>query len=368
MFKGVSLITISAVLSAGALASLVGCTSSTQPSTNSQVTGSTIKLQETGSSLLYPLFQLWVPAYQNVAPNVQITTGSTGSGTGIQLATDGTVQVGASDAYMNNQLLAQNPDMLNIPLAISAQQVMYNIPGLSKNVHLHLTGNILAQIYTGKIRYWNDASIAGLNQGVNFPHKLIIPVHRQDGSGDTFLFTTFLSDTNKAWANTVSYNTNVSWPSVPGALGALGNQGIVQTLETTPYSVSYVGISWLDKGLQGGLGEAALQNQAGRFLFPNTATIAAAASAQVGKTPQDERISLIYGPGANSYPIINYEYAIVKQKQASSAVASAVKKFLLWAIDPQDGNKTSFMTKVHFLPLPKSIAPLSKAQIEKIHG
>ena len=367
-FQKASLLTISALIGAGA----IGATASIIPAfAKSQVAhrdSSVVKLQETGSTLLYPLFQLWVPAYKKVAPNVQITPSGTGSGTGIQQATDGTVQIGASDAYMNNHLIQQNPGMLNIPLAISAQQVMYNLPGISKNVHLKLTGNILAQIYTGKIRYWNDSQIAKINKGIKLPHAAIVPIHRTDGSGDTFLFTTLLTDTNTAWANNISYNTSVSWPSVPGALGANGNNGVVQTAEQTKYSVAYVGISWLDKGLQGGLGEAMIQNRAGKFLLPNNATISAAANAQVGKTPKDERISLIYGPGANSYPIINYEYAIVNEKQANPTVAAAVKNMLMWAIAPTGGNKSTFMTKVHFLPLPKSIAPLSKAQINKIHG
>lgn len=356
--KKLSLLTISTAISVGALGAVAA------PS----FAQSKVQLQETGSTLLYPLFQLWVPAYKKVAPTVQITPSGTGSGTGIQQATDGTVQIGASDAYMNNRLIQQNPGMLNIPLAISAQQVMYNLPGVAKNVHLKLTGNILAQMYMGKIRYWNAPQIAKLNKGVRLPHAAIVPIHRTDGSGDTFLFTTLMTDTNKAWANSISYNTSVSWPSVPGALGANGNNGVVQTAEQTKYSVAYVGISWLEKGLQGGLGEAMIQNRAGRFLLPNNATIGAAANAQVGKTPKNERISLIYGPGANSYPIINYEYAIVNEKQANPTEAAAVKKLLLWAISPTGGNKAVFMSKVHFLPLPKSIAPLSKAQINKIHG
>ena len=366
-FKKASLLTISAVIGAGALTAAVTMVPAFAKSAAHRDT-STVKLQETGSTLLYPLFQLWVPAYQKVAPNVQITPSGTGSGTGIQQATDGTVQIGASDAYMNNMLIKQNPSMLNIPLAISAQQVMYHIPGIAKNVHLHLTGNVLAQIYTGKIRYWNDAQIAKLNKGIKLPHAAIVPIHRQDGSGDTFLFTQFMSDTNAAWAKNVQFGTNVSWPSVPGALGAQGNQGVVQSAVSTPYSVAYVGISWLDQGLKYGLGEAALQNKAGNFLLPNTATIKSAANALTKHTPKDERISLIYAPGKNSYPIINYEYAIVNSKQASVTEANAVKHLLNWAIDAKGGNKPVFMNKVHFLPLPVSIEPLSKAQINKIHG
>ncbi len=367
-FKKASLLTVSALIGASALGASVAMVPAFAKSRVAHRDTSVVKLQETGSTLLFPLFQLWVPAYKKVAPNVQITPSGTGSGTGIQQASDGTVQIGASDAYMSTAQLQTTPGILNIPLAISAQQVMYHIPGVSKKVHLKLTGNILAQIYTGKIRYWNDPQIVKLNKGVKLPHNAIVPIHRQDASGDTFLFTQFLTDTNANWSRTVQYGTSVSWPSVPGALGAQGNQGVVQTAVNTPNSVAYVGISWLDQGLQHGLGEALLQNKAGQFLLPNTTTIKSAASAMIGKTPKDERISLIYAPGKNSYPIINYEYAIVNQKQANVATANAVKKLLDWAISPSGGNKAVFMQKVHFLPLPASIQPLSKTQINKIHG
>lgn len=331
--------------------------------------GKAIRLQETGSTLLWPLFQLWVPAYKHVAPNVMLTPSGTGSGVGIAQASAGVVQIGASDAYMSNGQLMKTPGMLNIPLAISAQQIMYNIPGIKQSTHLHLTGNVIAQMYMGKIKYWNAPQIADLNKGIKLPHLAIVPIHRHDGSGDTFLFTQFMTDTNQAWANPstgVGFGTSVSWPAVPGALDGVGNSGVVQIAARTTGSIAYVGISWLNNALKDGMGEAMLQNRAGRYLLPNNATISAAANMMIAKTPKDERISLIYAPGANSYPIINYEYAIVNDKQANADTASAVKNLLLWAISPNGGNKQSFMSQVHFLPLPASIYPLSKAQIEKI--
>lgn len=327
-----------------------------------------VKLQETGSTLLFPLFQLWAPAYKKVAPNVELTPNGTGSGVGIAQASAGVVQIGASDAYMSNEQLMKSPGMLNIPMAISAQQIMYKIPGVPAKDHLHLTGDVIAQIFLGKIGYWNAPQIQDLNKGIKLPHMAITPIHRHDGSGDTFLFTQFMTDTNAQWAKTVMYGTSVSWPTVRGALDAVGNQGVVQVAERTPGSIAYVGISWLNKALSGGMGEAMLQNRAGHFLLPTEQTIAAAAKVMIGATPKDERISLIYAPGANSYPIINYEYAIINEKQSGATTAAAVKSLLLWAISPMGGNKQSFMSQVHFLPLPPSIYPLSKAQIEEIHA
>lgn len=327
-----------------------------------------VTINETGSSLLYPLFNgQWISAYKTVDPNVNITAASTGSGTGISQAIAGTVQIGASDAYMSDAQMQANPSIVNIPLAISAQQIMYNLPGMSTSSHLKLTGNVLGQIYLGKIKYWDDPAITKLNPGVNLPHHLIIPVHRSDGSGDTFLFTQFLTDTNSTWKSQVQYGTSVSWPSVSGGIGAKGNDGVVAAMHSNPYSIGYVGISWLTNAVKEGIGYAQLQNKAGNFVLPTQANITAAASGMMDKVPADERISLIYSPGANSYPIINFEYAIINTKQSAN-MASALKKFLDWAISPQGGNSNQYMQPVHFLALPASVVPKSQAQINKIGG
>ena len=325
------------------------------------------RLLETGSSLLYPLFNLWVPAYTQRYSGVQITTQSTGSGTGISQSVSGLAQIGASDAYLSNALAKQHPNMLNIPLAISSQMVNYNVPGLNGD-HLKLSGPVLAAIYQGKITKWNDPRIAGINQGVSLPNKTIVPIHRTDGSGDTFIFTQFLSDSDPGWGGSLSFGTSVSWPSVSGGIGAVGNQGMANTLRQTPYSVAYIGISFKQAIAQNQLGEAKLENRAGSFVLSDGQTVQAAANGQVEKTPANERISLIFLPGAQSYPIINYEYAIVDSRQRDAATASELKRFLNWAISTDGGNAASFMDKVSFVPLPDRIRSLSKAQIDKIQG
>ncbi len=324
-------------------------------------------LLETGSSLLYPLFNLWVPAYTKTDPNLQITTQSTGSGTGIAQSVSGLAQLGASDAYLSNALMKKDPGMLNIPLAISSQMVNYNIPGLN-NVHLKLSGPVLAGIYTGKITKWNDPAIAKLNPGVKLPDNTIVPVHRTDGSGDTFIFTQYLSDSTPSWAKTQSYGTTISWPSVEGNLGAEGNPGMVNSIKQTPYSIAYIGISFKNAIDRNSLGTALLENKAGKFVLPTDETVQAAANADVAQTPSDERISLIFAPGDNSYPIINYEYVMVKQTQPSEATAKDLKDFLKWAIQADGGNSPGFMAQVSFVPLPASVRKLSETQIAKISG
>jgi phosphate transport system substrate-binding protein len=325
----------------------------------------TINILETGSSLLYPLFNLWVPAYGHVDPGVKITTQSTGSGTGIAQAVAGIAQIGASDAYMSDALMKEHADMLNIPLAISMQMVNYNLPGLNRR-HLKLSGPVLAGIYQGKIRYWDDAQIRGLNPGVRLPHHLIIPVHRTDGSGDTFIFTQYLSFSTPDWANSISYGTTVSWPAVSGELGAVGNPGMVTATKDDPYAIAYIGTSYQNAIERDGIGIAMLKNRSGHFVLPTATTAKAAAAVMVPKTPKDQRISLIFAPGVDSYPIINYEYAIVNREQPSAEMAAALRKFFNWAISPRGGNAPHFMAEVHFVPLPAPVAKLSAAQIAQI--
>ncbi len=332
------------------------------PSANA---ASEVHLLETGSSLLYPLFNLWVQDYSKMHPNVRITTQSTGSGTGLAQAISGVAQMGASDAYMSNAMMNRHSGMLNIPVAISSQMVNYNIPGLNKG-HLKLSGPVLAAIYAGKIRKWNNAAISKMNPGVHLPDKNIVPVHRSDGSGDTFIFTQYLSDSTPWWGKQLGYGTTVNWPAVPGGLGATGNPGMVNAVKATPYSVAYIGISYKKQTAEAGVGEARLKNRSGNFVLPNVGTVKAAAAGMVPKTPKDERISLIFAPGVQAYPIINYEYVVIQKDQPDKDVAKALKEFMLWAIDPTGGNAEHYMKEVSFVPLPESVSKLSRAQIEQI--
>ena len=347
-------------VAASVLAAAVAATLMTAPAF-----ARTVNILETGSTLLYPLFNLWVPAYTHAHPNVRIDTQGTGSGTGIAEAISGVAQIGASDAYMSNLQVKQNPAILNIPLAISAQTINYNIPGLN-TVHLKLDGPVLAGIYDGRIRYWNAPAIEHLNPGVHLPHHRITPIHRTDGSGDTFIFSQYLSFSTPYWNSHVGYGTTISWPAVPGGLGALGNPGMVQAASQTPYSIAYIGVSFTKEVDRAHLGTALLKNRAGRFLLPTKATVGAAAGQLVNKTPTDERISLVFAPGAQSYPIINYEYAMVNDHQANPATAKVLRRFLDWAVSRKGGNARTFLRQVRFIALPARISALSRKQIARV--
>lgn len=320
-----------------------------------------VPLVESGSSLLYPLFNLWVEGYTSVNPNANITTTSTGSGAGIAQAINGLINIGASDAYMSDSQVKAHPTMLSIPLAISSQAINYNIPGVTK---LNLSGPILAGIYTGKITMWNDPAIAAANPGVALPAHVIVPVHRLDGSGDTFIFSQYLADSDPTWASTLKFGTTVSWPAISGELGAKGNAGMLAAAAANPYSVAYIGISYAGKVASAGLGQAALLDKNGEYVLPTPENIQAAANSVANSTPPDERISMIFAPGADAYPIVNYEYAIVDSNQPAVAVAGAIRDFLTFCVN--DGNAPSYLKQVNFLPLPAPVLALTEAQIKEI--
>ncbi len=354
--------------------------SSTSASTSSSpftypATLPSLTVLEAGSSLVYPVFELWAPAFHTMYPNVQVNTAAGGSGSGQSGAEKGTLQLGASDAYLTDAQHAAYPFILNIPLAISAQQVMYNIPGLPATMHLNFSGSVLAGIYNGSIAYWNNPAITAINPGATqyLTNQPIIPIHRSDGSGDTFLFTSYLSSTSASWNKTVGFATSVNWPSNPAALAANGNTGMVTACAQNKYSIAYIGVSYLASAVAGSasqtpLGYAYLQNRAGNFVNISTSNIQAAAAAMVPSTPADERISMIYAPGANSYPIINYEYVMVAQNQTTPGMALTLRTLLTWIIDSNHGNSPQFLNAVSFIPLPASTVQLTLSQIAKISG
>ena len=324
-----------------------------------------ITLSETGSTLLFPLFQTWIAGYKSVASGVDITAASTGSSAGNDGAIAGTVRIGTSDAYLSDEVAAQNPEILDIPLAISAQTVNYNLPGLN-GANLKIDGPTIAGIYTGAVTEWDDPAIEAMNPGVALPHHTIVPVHRADGSGTTFVFTQFLDFSTQTWEDNPGYGNTIAWPAVPGEETGVGNPGVVQALAATPFAIGYVGTSYADQIAKAGLGTAMVKNQAGKFLLPTAQSIADAAAQLDPRTPSYERISLVFAPGDDSYPLINYEYAVVSKTQPDAATAEAVRSFLLWAISETGGNSQTYLAPVGFIPLPDFVRGLSETQIGQI--
>jgi phosphate transport system substrate-binding protein len=338
-------------------------TTSTPKATTAPALNATGKsISETGSTLLFPLFGTWQTAYSTADPSVTITSGATGSGTGIADASEGLVNIGASDAYLSASDLEKYPGLLNIPLTVASVMVNYNLPGVKS---LNLNGTVLAQIYTGKITSWNDPAIAALNPGVTLPSTKIVTLHRADSSGSTFLFTSYLSAQDPSAWPSANVGTTITWPSAPGALAETGSGGMVTGCGSTKGCIAYIGISYLAKTTAAGLGEASVANKAGKFTQPTTAAIRAALSS-FPAAPASGAESLINTSAAAGYPIINYEYAIVKKTQPSAAEATAVKAFLNWILTT--GDTTKNLSTVGFLPLPSATQSVSSTLVNSISG
>jgi phosphate transport system substrate-binding protein len=340
-----------------------GGSGSSSPSSSapakSSANGSTVS--ETGSTLLLPLVSSWQVAYGALNPKVLITTSGTGSGTGIADAAAGTVDIGGSDAYLSPADISQYPGLENIPLAVAAMMINYNLPGVKAT--LKLNGTVLAGIYSGKITTWNASQIKALNPGVSLPSTKIVPLHRADSSGSTFLTTSYMNAQDPGGWSSSNVGTTVSWPSVSGAEAETGSGGMVKGCAAIKGCIAYIGVSYLSETLKDGLGEASLANKGGQYSQPTGKSISAALATFSGKTPATGAQSLINGTAG--YPIINYEYAIVKSSQPSSAQASAVKKFLMWGIT--SGANSKYLTPVNFEPLPSNVATIAKNLINKIH-
>jgi phosphate transport system substrate-binding protein len=326
---------------------------------------SAVTLTTSGSTLLLPYLQTLAGPLHSAYPNITLQPTGGGSGKGISDAIAGTVTMGGSDAYLSAAQRQQNPGLSNIPIAVSSQSVDYNLSGVS--TPLHLTGNVIAQMYQGTIKTWNAPQIAQLNPGVNLPSTAVVPVRRVDSSGDTFIFTSFLTATNQQWNAGPNLGTTVNWPAVTGELTANGNPGMVQTCSSTPGCIAYIGISAQASATAAHLGQAMLQAKDGQYVAPTQANVLNAVNNSTSNVPANLAASLIYAPGANSYPIVNFEYMIVKTSQPDTNTAGAIRTFLSWAISPTGGATPANLAKQSFVALPNSVIPKVNTAISAIH-
>jgi phosphate transport system substrate-binding protein len=328
--------------------------------------GASTPLLETGSSLFYPLMSAWATGYGKIHSNIQVTTASTGSGTGQSDALNGTVQIGASDAYLPP---SDPATLLDIPEVVSAQQIDYNVSGVSaSHVHLKLNADILNAIYSGSITNWDDPQIQSINASVKLPNEPIVVLRRSDSSGDSFLFTQFL-----AYADSSSFvnqsggpSTQPQWPNVPGEIGEHGNQGMLTGCIATPGCIAYIGVSYLREAVAKGLAYAQLENGSGNYVLPTPQNIANEV-ASFKKIPASGALSLIYSKDAKyGYPIANFEYAIVNADQSNSTTAQAIRAFLAWGMDPRNGATSTYMAPVYFQSLAPNALAVAISLLKKI--
>ena len=197
-----------------------------------------------GSSMLFPLEQVWSQAYMKSHPGTHISVASTGSGFGISNAANGNITIGASDAYLTRDLKKRYPSLVSIPVAFEDTQVIYNVPGIAKGTTLRMDGPTLARIFMGKIRFWDDKALRSLNPDVTFPHRRIKVIHRADASGTTFVFTDYLAQTSKEWNEEIGRDLSPAWPV---GSGYNGSDAVVAAVLATPGAIGYVGLGWINE-------------------------------------------------------------------------------------------------------------------------
>jgi phosphate transport system substrate-binding protein len=356
--------TVPIVLVAGALA-LAACGSSSTSTPKSTTAGGggggggSVTLHESGSSLMYPYLQAIAPTFHTADPSVTVSPSPGGSGQGVTDANAGNTDFGASDAYLSPSEMATDKGLLNIPVVVSSQEVNYNLKGIK---NLKLSGPVLAGMYLGTIKTWDDPAIKALNPGVNLPATAVHPIHRSDSSGDSFLFSSYVSKTDPTFNTKVGPNEVLNLPQVSTSASAKGNSGMVQSCGSTPGCVAYIGISAEASALSAGLGEAELENASGQY-EQSTPTSVDAAVAAAPAIPSDLAVSLIDLKGSGAYPIVNFEYIIVKD---DAKQGPAIQKFLGYIISPTGGSAPAALKMNDFEALPSSLVPKVKAAIATI--
>jgi phosphate ABC transporter phosphate-binding protein len=338
------------------------------PATSLQASAQTTQsysLTGAGSTFIFPLMDNWRVQYNKLNSNVQLNYQSIGSGAGIKLLEQKTVDFAASDAPLQPSEQAAAPGTVTIPESIGGITISYNLPGIDKG--LKLTGPVIAQIFMGNITSWNDPAIANLNPGVNLPNQNIVIAHRADGSGTTYAFTDYLSKVSPDWKTKVGQGKVVPWPI---GTGAQGNAGVANIVKTTPYACGYVELAYV---YQNNMTYAFVQNADGNaFVEPTLDTVAADAAAAGTNLPAPDgdwsKVSIVNQPGSNSYPISTLTYIFVYKdlSQVSGETqdkAQQVVNFLNWII--HDGQK--FASPLLYVPLPDSITKTDEQGLAEIN-
>ena len=359
--------TISIAAAAIGVLALAACTStSTSTSTSVAATpaaatgtgaGSAGTLTGAGSTYVAPFFALAFARYQQQHPGVTVSYSAVGSSAGIAAISARQVDFGASDVPMNASELAsaKGGPVTQVPDALGAEGVAYHLD-LPAGARLRLTGPVIAAIFLGQITHWNDPAITALNPGLTLPAASITVVHRSDGSGTTYIFSNYLSSVDPAWAAKVGTGKTLNWPV---GEGAEGNGSVTSAVFRTPFSIGYVEQAY-SQGLL--LPFAAIRNQAGYYVLPSTQTIAAAAARKPAITPTD--FSIVNQPGASSYPISGYSWALVYTRQQNQATGQALVSMLDWLT--HDGQ--AYAAANHYVPLPAQVRQLALTMLQQVTG
>ena len=332
-----------------------GSNSSTASSTASA--GGGADLTGAGATFPYPIYSKWFSDYAN-ATGIKINYQSIGSGGGVRQISEQTVDFGASDGPMSDDELAKakGGPILHIPTVLGADVITYNVPGVT--AVLKLTPSVIADIFMGRIKKWNDTRLASLNPGVSLPNQDILVVHRSDGSGTTYIFTDYLDKVSPAWHSGVGKGKEVKWPV---GLGGKGNEGVSGQVKQTPGAVGYVELAYAK---QNNLPAALVRNKAGQYVAASVPAVTAAAAGVAQSLPAntDYRISIVDAPGAQSYPISSFTWLLVYQHQQDAVKGKKLVDFLNWAMT--DGEKSA--PTLDYAPLPAEMVTSVRAKIATI--
>ncbi len=314
----------------------------------------TSQLNGAGATFPFPLYSKWFDEYRKVKPEVTVNYNSIGSGGGIKALLEGTVHFGASDAPMNEEEMKKSKSpVVHVPTVLGAVVLSYNLPAITKP--LNLSGEVIADIYLGKITKWNDAKIVALNKGIAMPDKDILVTYRSDGSGTTSIFTDYVAKVSAEWKEKVGAGKSVSWPV---GIAGKGNEGVAGLVKQTEGAIGYLELIYAATNK---LPAANVKNKAGEFVKPSSETVTAAA-ASVKDMPADFRISITNAEGKKSYPIASFTYLLVPSTLAKDH-GKEIVDLLNWVISPAAQKMAG---PLEYAPLPSGLVTKVKAKVATI--
>ena len=313
----------------------------------------TIQINGAGATFPYPIYSKWFDEYHKLHPNVQINYQSVGSGAGIRQLVNQTVFFGATDGPMTDEQLKSAPGpILHLPTVLGAVVPVYKIPNV--DAELKFNGAVLADIFLGKIKKWNDPAIAKLNTGVKLPATDITVVHRSDGSGTTYIWVDYLAKVSPEWKTKVGVGTSPNWPV---GVGGKGNEGVAGLVTQSPGSIGYVELIY---ALQTRISYGQVQNANGEFVKATVDSVTAAAEAP--NMPADFRVSITNAESQGVYPISSFTWLLLYENPTDKSQAQAMVDFMKWALT--DGQKYS--AELGYAPLPASLVQLETAALARI--
>lgn len=314
-----------------------------------------VRLQGAGSTFDAPFFSKVFDAYQK-AGGAEVNYQSIGSGGGVQQLIKGVVDFGASDFPLNDEQTkaaeAAGGPVVHVPVTMGAVSIGYNLPVDG----LKLDGDTISAIYLGKITKWNDPKIAALNPGVKLPATAIAVVHRAEGSGTTFIFTSYLAAVNPEWKSKIGAAGSVKWTV---GIGAKGSEGVSGQVTNMPGAIGYFEMAYAKEN---NIKSALLENASGKFVAPSVQGVVDAGAGAAGNMPDDLKAVFVNAPGDTSYPIAGFSWIIVFKNQPDPVKGQAIVKMLQYTV--HQGQQ--FAQSLDYAPLPKAVQDLDDKAIQSI--